>query len=77
MGISFSIISSNSALESFPPESEIEQKLLLFSFVFVKQTSLNAKKKPRKESQSFRGKRVFMNQPRAVHFSVEPSMLKL
>ena len=76
MGISFSIISSNSALESFPPESEIEQKLLLFSFVFVKQTSLNAKKKPRKE-KVLPGQMCVMNQPRAVHFSVEPSMLKL
>ena len=76
MGISFSIISSNSALESFPPESEIEQKLLLFSFVFVKQTSLNAKKKPRKE-QVLPGLNVLWGYPRAVHFSVEPFMLKL
>ena len=49
MGISFSSISSNSALESFPPDTEMEQKLLLFSLAFIGDFLLCTKNKPRKE----------------------------
>ena len=48
MGISFSSISRSKAVESFPPDNEMELKLLLFSLVFIGDFLLCTKNKPRK-----------------------------
>ena len=46
MGISLSSIRSKSAELSFPPDTEMEQKLLLFSLVFIGNSLLKQKISP-------------------------------
>ena len=46
MGIFFSSIRSKSAELSFPPDTEMEQKLLLFSLVFIGNSLLKQKISP-------------------------------